>query len=161
VSGELIVAEVVGYRGPQGQTITEDIKMFKRNGMFKSTGRATLLAAVAAMTVSAVAPTGAMAAPAAKSQASTHHGMSDATDFSSARRRHYRGGGNAAGLAAFGAVVGTIGAIAASQSRRDYYDSYNYYDGGPAYYGGGGYYGGPYRGYGGGHGYDNSRRMTW
>jgi hypothetical protein len=126
------------------------------------------------MTISAIAPTGAIAAPAvssAPSQVSTDHGTRDATDFSSARRRHYRGGGNAAGLAAFGAIVGTIGVIAASQSRRDYYDNgpgYGYYGGGPAYggpayYGGGpAYYGGgPYRGYGGGHGYDNSRRMTW
>jgi hypothetical protein len=162
-------------RGPQGQTITEDIKMFARNGLFKTTGRAAILATVAAMTISAIAPTGAIAAPAAKSapnHVSSNHGSSDATDFSSARRRHYRGGGgNAAGLAAFGAIVGTIGAIAASQNRRDYYDNgpgYGYYGGGPAYYnsapayyGGGGYYGGPYRGYGGGHGYDNSRRMTW
>jgi hypothetical protein len=146
--------------------------MFVRNGLFKMTGRAAILATVAAMTVSAIAPTGAIAASAVKgttSQISTGHGTSNATDFSSARRRHYRGsGGNAAGLAAFGAIVGTIGAIAASQSRRDYYDSYGYYGGGPAYggpayYGGGPVYygGGPYRGYGGGHGYDNSRRMTW
>jgi hypothetical protein len=143
--------------------------MFVRNGLFKSTGRAAIVASVAAMTISAIAPTGAIAAPVAKStsQAATTHGTSDATDFSSARRRYYRGGGNAAGLAAFGAIVGTIGAIAATQSRRDYYDSYGYYGGGPVYYGGGpayydgGYYGGPYRGYGGGHGYDNSRRMTW
>lgn len=144
--------------------------MFVRNGLFKMTGRAAILATVAAMTISAIAPTGAIAAPAAKSttsQISTSHGTSNATDFSSARRRHYRGGGgNAAGLAAFGAIVGTIGVIAATQSRRDYYDNgpgYGYYGGGPAYYGGGpAYYGGgPYRGYGGGHGYDNSRRMTW
>jgi hypothetical protein len=157
-----MMPEVVDSRGPQGQTTTEGIQMFERNGIFKTTGRAAILATVAAMTISAVAPTGAIAAPAAKNQVSTSHGSSDATDFSSARRRHYRGGGgNAAGLAAFGAVVGTIGAIAASQSRRDYYDSYGYYERpAPAYYGGG-YYGGPYRGYGGGYGYDNSRRMTW
>lgn len=143
--------------------------MFVRNGLFNKTGRAAIVASVAAMTISAIAPTGAIAAPVAKStsQAAATHGTSDATDFSSARRRHYRGGGNAAGLAAFGAIVGTIGAIAATQSRRDYYydngPGYGYYGGGPAYYDGGpAYYGGvPYRGYGGGHGYDNSRRMTW
>lgn len=139
--------------------------MFSRHALLKSTSRAVMAAAVAALTVSTFAPTGAIAAPAAKSEVASH-GTSGATEFSSARRRHYRGNGNAAGLAAFGAVVGTIGAIAASQSRRDYYDSYGYYGGGPAYggpayYGGGGYYGGPYRGYGGNHGYDNSRRMTW
>lgn len=134
----------------------------------KNTGRAVALAAVTAMSITAVAPTGAFAGPAnnAPTKATVHHGSSDATDFS-ARRRHYRGGGNAAGLAAFGAIVGTIGAIAAANSGPRYYDSYGYYGGGPtyysgpAYYNGGGYYGGPYRGYGGGHGYDNSRRMTW
>ena len=56
------------------------------------------------------------------------------------RRRYVRrgGGGGAAAAAAFAGIIGTVGAIAASQARRDYY-----YDGGPAYYGGGpGYYGG-------------------
>lgn len=112
------------------------------------------MAAVAALTFSTFAPTTVMAAT-----PGTSAGSSGATDFSSARRRHYRGNGNAAALAAFGAIVGTVGAIAASQSRRDDY----YYDRGPAYYGGGpAYYGGgAYRGYGGNHGYDNSRRMTW
>ena len=51
---------------------------------------------------------------------------------------------------AFAGIVGTGIAIAATQNRRDYYDSYGYYDcvptyygGGPVYgYGGGGYYGG-------------------
>jgi hypothetical protein len=50
-------------------------------------------------------------------------------------------------LAAFAGVVGTIGAIAASRDRSDYYDGGpGYYGGGPAYYGspGYGYYGGGY-----------------
>ena len=140
--------------------------MFARHG-FKFSGRAAVLATVAAMAISAVVPNGAQAAPVnnTPAKATTHHGSSDATEFSS-RRRHYRGGGNAAGLAAFGAIVGTIGAIAAANSGPRYYDSYGY-GGGPVYYSspgygyGGGYYGGPYRGYGGGYGYDNSRRMTW
>ena len=80
-------------------------------------------------------------------------GTSGATDFSA--RRYYRGGG-AAAAAAFAGIVGTGLAIAATQSRRDYYDSgYGYYDappayygGGPAYYGGGPYYHGGYGGYG-------------
>ena len=59
-----------------------------------------------------------------------------------------------AAAAAFAGIVGTGIAIAATQNRRDYYDSYGYYGGGPAYYaappayygggpvyyGGGGYY---------------------
>jgi hypothetical protein len=149
----------------RGLKTTEGIQMIGRHSLLKTTGRGVALAAVAALSISAVAPTGALAAPVnnAPAKATTHHGSSDATEFS-ARRRHYRGGGNAAGLAAFGAVVGTIGAIAAANSGPRYYDSYGYYGGGPAYYSGPTYYGGgwgPYRGYGGGHGYDNSRRQTW
>jgi hypothetical protein len=46
--------------------------------------------------------------------------------------------------AAFAGIVGTGLAIAATQNRRDYYDSYGYYGGAPAYYGGGpAYYGSP------------------
>ncbi len=76
-------------------------------------------------------------------------GTSGATDIS-ARRRYY-GGGGAAAAAAFAGIVGTGLAIAATQNRNDYYDSYGYYDAPPAYYGGGpGYYGGSPYYYGGG-----------
>ena len=70
---------------------------------------------------------------------SVDYGTSGATDIS-ARRRHH--GGGAAAMAAFAGIVGTIGAIAAAQERRDYYESGpGYYDA-PAYYGPGyGYYG--------------------
>jgi hypothetical protein len=87
--------------------------------------------------------------PASADPASRPNGVSaassssDATDFSAARRRrHYRRGGNAAGLAVMGLAIGAIGAIAAQQQRRDYYD--NGYGYAPGYYGGGPYYG---RGY--------------
>jgi hypothetical protein len=77
------------------------------------------------------------------------------TDFSAARR-HYRHNGNAAALAAFGAIAGTIATVAAAQHARDYYDD-GYY-GGPAYYGGPVYYGGPaYYG----HGYGYSPGSSW
>jgi hypothetical protein len=112
--------------------------MFARKGVFSSIGRAGAVAAVAAMTLTAVPPSMAFAGskPASKGvTAST--GTSDATDIS-ARRRHYRGGGGAAAAAAFAGIVGTGIAIAAAQNRRSYYDSYGYY-GAPAY----GYYGGP------------------
>jgi len=46
-------------------------------------------------------------------------------------------GGGAAAAAAFAGIVGTGIAIAASQNRRDYYDSYGYYDAPQGYYGGG------------------------
>jgi uncharacterized membrane protein YedE/YeeE len=106
---------------------TEDIEMFARKGSFSRFGRAAVMATVAAMALTAVEPTMAQAAG----------------------RRHYHGGGGGAAAAAFAGIVGTGLAIAATQNRRDYYDSYGsygggpaYYDGGPAYYGGGPYYGG-------------------
>ena len=65
-----------------------------------------------------------------------------ADEISAQRKRRYRGN-PAVPLAAFGAIVGTIGAVAAANSRREYYDGYyhaprhRYYEE-PAY----GYYGG-------------------
>jgi len=68
-----------------------------------------------------------------------------ADEFSSQRRRRGRGVHPAVPLAAFGAIVGTIGAVAAANSRRDYYErrtyapgyydepAYGYYGGGPRY----------------------------
>jgi hypothetical protein len=116
--------------------------MFARKGLFSSIGRTTALATVAALALTAIDPSLAVAAPAPKEKGLTAAtGTSDVTDFS-ARRRYYRGGGGAAAAALFAGIVGTGVAIAAANSRRDYYDSYGYYGGGPAYYGGGPYYGG-------------------
>ena len=126
--------------------------MFARNGAFSSIGRASALATIAAVALTAVEPTMAFAGAAPSGKGVTASaGTSDATDIS-ARRRYYRGGGGAAAAAAFAGIVGTGLAIAAAQNRRDYYDSYGYYGGGPVYYGGGPAYGygGPY--YGGGYG---------
>jgi hypothetical protein len=120
--------------------------MFARKGLFSSIGCTT---AVAALALTAVEPSLAVAGPAKEKGLTATAGTSDATDFSA--RRYYRGGG-AAAAAAFAGIVGTGIAIAAANSRRDYYDSYGYYGGGPVYYGGPAYYGGgPY--YGGGYGY--------
>jgi hypothetical protein len=126
--------------------------MFAQKGLFSSIGRATVMATVAAMALTAVGPSLALAAtaPAGKDRAAvaaTH----DTTDFSSRRRVHRGGGGGAAAAAAFAGIIGTGIAIAASQNRYD--DSYGYYGGRPGYYGGGPYYGG---GYGGGYGYGRS-----
>jgi hypothetical protein len=126
--------------------------MFARKGAFSSIGRASALATIAAVVLTAVEPTMAFAGAAPSGKGVTASaGTSDATDIS-ARRRYYRGGGGAAAAAAFAGIVGTGLAIAAAQNRRDYYDSYGYYGGGPVYYGGGPAYGygGPY--YGGGYG---------
>jgi len=125
--------------------------MFARKGVFSLLGRAGAVATVMAVALTAIEPSMAFAGSAPKSNGeNVTTGTSGATDIS-ARRRYYRGGGGAAAAAAFAGIVGTGIAIAASQSRRDYYDGYGYYNappayygGGPAYYGGGPYYGGGY-----------------
>lgn len=122
--------------------------MFAQSGMFSRPRRATVLAAVAAVTLTAVGPSLAAAAPAQKgASVSAAQGQGGITDVSARRRvhRHYYGGGGAAAAAAFAGIVGTGLAIAAEQNRRDYYEDHYYY-GRPAYYGPGyGYYGGgPY-----------------
>ncbi|HET7125064.1 MAG TPA: hypothetical protein VFI51_13210 [Bradyrhizobium sp.] len=121
--------------------------MFTRKGVFSVHGRAAVMATVAAVAVTAVEPSLALAgpAPSGKGQSATT-ATSDATDFS-ARRRFY---GGAAAAAAFAGIVGTGLAIAAAQSS-PYYGYYGgpvYYGGGPYYYDGGPYYYGGYR-YGG------------
>ena len=118
--------------------------MFARKGVFSSIGRASAVATVVAVALTAVPPSMAFAGSASAPKGVTAStGTSDVTDIS-ARRRYYRGGGGAAAAAAFAGIVGTGLAIAATQSRRDYYDGYGggygYYDA-PAYYGPGpGYY---------------------
>ena len=105
--------------------------MFARKGVFSSIGRAGAVATVVAVALTAVQPSMAFAGSASSTKGVTAStGTSDATDIS-ARRRYYRGGGGAAAAAAFAGIVGTGIAIAATQNRRDYYDSgYGYYDGG-------------------------------
>ena len=119
--------------------------MLARKGVFSANGRAAVMATVAAVALTAVEPSLALAGPAPSGEGlSAATATSGATDFS-ARRRFYRGGG-AAAAAAFAGIVGTGLAIAAAQNRRAYYDDYYgapaYYGGGPYYYGGGPYYGG-------------------
>jgi hypothetical protein len=125
--------------------------MLARKGMFSSIGRASAVATVMAVALTAFEPSIAFAGSAPKDKGITAAtGTSGATDIS-ARRRYYRGGGGAAAAAAFAGIVGTGLAIAATQNRRDYYDSYGYYDGGPTYYGGGPVYYGADPYYGGGY----------
>lgn len=127
--------------------------MIAQRGSFSRFGRATVLATVAAVTLTAVQPTLAFAGPAPAEKGVVAKTANDGglTDVS-ARRRHYRGNGGAAAAAAFAGIVGTGLAIAATQNRRSYYED-NYYYGRPAYYGYGPRYqyygGGPY--YGGGY----------
>ena len=121
--------------------------MLMRKGLLSSARRGVVLAAIAVLVLTTAEPPLAIAgqvAPASKGVSATM-ASSDATDFSSVRRRRYYRGGSAAGLAFMGMAIGTIGAIAAQQQRNDYYNSYGYapgyYGGGPYYYGGGPYYG--------------------
>src|SRR4051812_9230067 len=151
--GNLLSAQWLAIRGLSGQTTTEDIKMFARKGVCSSIGRAGAAAAMVAVALTAFQPSTAFAGSAPAKGATAAAGTSTATDFSS-RGRYYRGGGGAAAAAAFAGIVGTGLAIAATQNRRDYYDSYGsygggpayyeappaYYGGGPVYYGGAGYY---------------------
>jgi hypothetical protein len=144
--GNLISGQWLAIQGLSGQTSTEDIEMFARKGVFSSIARASAVATIVAVAITAVEPSMAFARSAPSKGVTATTGTSDATDFSA--RRYYRGGG-AAAAAAFAGIVGTGIAIAATQNR--YYDSYGYYDappayygGAPAYYGGGPYYGGGY-----------------
>jgi hypothetical protein len=119
--------------------------MFVRKAVSSSIGRAAMLATVAAVALTAVEPSPALAGP-MPSGIGTAAATAPlrATDVRF-RGRFYRGGGGAAAAGAFAAIVGTGIAIAAAQNRDDYY-----YGGGPAYYGGPGYYGGGPVYYGGG-----------
>ena len=125
--------------------------MLTQKGVFSVHGRAAVIATVAAIALTAVEPSLALAGPAPSGKGlSAASPTSDATDFS-ARRRFYRGGGGAAAAAAFAGIVGTGLAIAAAQSGPAYYGYGGpvYYGADPYYYGGGPYYYGGY-GYGGG-----------
>jgi hypothetical protein len=122
--------------------LMEDLTMFNRKGAFSSAGRAAVLATVAAVALTAVAPSMALAGSAPHGKGAAASGT--VTDIS-ARRRGVSGG--AAAAAAFAGIVGTGLAIAATQNRRDYYDDYY---GAPAYYAAPSpYYAEPY--YGGGY----------
>jgi hypothetical protein len=103
--------------------------------------RTSVLAIIVALVLSLGGPRFAAAGPIdpISDGTSATPASSSATDFSAARRhRHYRRGGNAAGLAFMGLAIGAIGAIAAQQRRNDYYDNGYGYAPGPYY--GRGYY---------------------
>jgi hypothetical protein len=72
-------------------------------------------------------PMGAQAAPLATSSPAGKSELASSHDTEfSARKRYRRGGGNAAGLAMMGMMIGTIGSMIAAQRRRDAYDeAYN------------------------------------
>src|SRR2546430_12728360 len=96
--------------------------MFAQKGLFSSIGRATALATVAALALTAVEPSLAVAGPAKEKGLTAATGTSDATDF--CPRPYFRGGGPAAAVALAGHVR-TGPAIAPANSRPEYFD----YDG--------------------------------
>ncbi|MCA1429459.1 MULTISPECIES: hypothetical protein [unclassified Bradyrhizobium] len=108
-------------------------------------GRNTIVVALAglALIAASASPSAAASAgsPAVKA-AVAGQAASDVTDFSAHRRRYYRRGPNAAGLAFMGMAAGLIGGAIAESRRREYYENRYYYGYGPRYYGGPGYYGG-------------------
>jgi hypothetical protein len=127
--------------------------MLTRNGWRFSACRSLAWAAMAGLVLTMAEPQLALAGSQApgSSGVSVSTASSAATDFSSARRhRHYRRGGNAAGLAFMGMALGSIAAFAEQQRREDcYYNGCGYNGYAPGYYGGGPYYhgGGPYYGH--------------
>lgn len=123
--------------------------MFGRKRLLSSAGRSVVVAVAAGLVITMTEPPMASAGSSVPVTKGVSAAMPSggATDFS-ARRRHYRHyrGGNAAGLAIMGAMIGTMGAAIAAQQWRD--DRY-YYGYGPGYYGPPVYYGPPaYYGYG-------------
>jgi hypothetical protein len=124
--------------------------MMALKSLFSSIGQAAVIATVAAVTLTAVAPAVAEAAPAGKGLSGTAM-RRDATDFSARRRYHHGSGASATG--AFDAMTGAGVAAAASRNRGAYdhgdwncspvycgphYYRGDHYDGGDSY----GYYGG-------------------
>lgn len=122
--------------------------MSTRKGLISPAGRNVALAAVAGLVLimaSGSASVAASAMPASRTVTASP-ASHDVTDFSAVRRRYYRRGPNAAGLAFMGMATALIGGVIAEQRRREYYENY-YYAPGPYYYGPGyGYYGRPYYG---------------
>src|SRR5690349_9840362 len=104
--------------------------MFNGNNPYRSAACRLALAGAAALIVAASEPATAFARAAgpASKQVVTSATASNVTDLS-ARRRHgrYYRGNPAAGLAIMGAMIGTIGAIAAHQHDDDYYYEPGYY----------------------------------
>src|SRR4051794_29333327 len=99
----------------------------------------TLKSTLIGATAIAIALTGFDLRPAAAGSAGNRAIVKQnaAVDEISAARKRRRAVNPAVPLAAFGAIVGTIGAIAAENQRREYYERPNY---GPRAYG---YYDGP------------------
>jgi hypothetical protein len=88
--------------------------------------RVLLLATIAALVVTTFE---AHAAPVVRSSSVSGQDLATANDSEFSARKRYRARrGNAAGLAMMGMVAGTIGAVIASEQRRNAYRRAQYYD---------------------------------
>jgi hypothetical protein len=101
--------------------------------MMMTTKTALILATTAAIALANFDLRPAQAAPEGGPAVVKQHNGADEFSAAKKKRRRGRGVNPAVPLAAFGAIVGAIGSIAAANRARDYY----YYDDGPYYYGGG------------------------
>src|SRR5207237_10855830 len=100
---------------PVGPAPTEDVEMFARKGLFSSIGRASAVATVVAVALTAVQPSMAFAGSVTSGKGVTASaGTSDATDIS-APRTYYPGGGCAPAASAVRGIVGRARAIAATR----------------------------------------------
>lgn len=127
--------------------------MSTRIGLISSAESSMALAAVAGLLLVAGSGSPSVAASAVPASKSVTVGAAahDVTDFSAVRRRYYRRGPSAAGMAFMGMATGLIAGAIAEQRRREYYENRYYYGYGPGPYygyGGPGYVGSPYYGYG-------------
>jgi hypothetical protein len=108
-----------------GRVVTEDIEMFARKDAFLSIGRGALLAAVAALALTAIEPSAARAGSAIPEQGvSTRHAV---TDFSARRRYHH---GDRYETAIYRHLDGADEAA----RRHAYWEAFNAYYGGGAVY---------------------------
>jgi hypothetical protein len=107
------------------------LPMLQTANLRRTTMRSSFKSTLVLTTALAIALTGLDLRPAAatpESGPAVAKQNAAALEFGAARkRRRGRGVNPAIPLAAFGAIVGTIGSIAAAQRRRDYYE--RYYDG--------------------------------
>jgi hypothetical protein len=113
--------------GLPGRIVTEDIEMVARKDAFLSVGRSTLVAAIAALALTAIGSSLAQAGSAPSGKAlSARHAV---TDFSARRRYHHH---DRFETAVYGRAVGSD--VAEAERRAAYYEAFNAYYGGGAVY---------------------------
>jgi hypothetical protein len=94
--------------------------MLRRKALLSLAGRNVAMATIAVLVFTMAEPpmAGAGSRGPVSAGVSASTPSDSAMDFSARRRRHYRGG-NAAGLAFMGMMIGTVGGAIVAQQRRD------------------------------------------